>query len=90
VIAQAVKDATPEAERGGRGFRDDIRRRRLQCESLMWLCGTDPDLQYWSMLADYPLRNLHLRFRPMLRQFILHHPTVAESFSLPEWLRECA
>ena len=87
VLAQAVKDATPECDRGGVTFRDTISRRRRQCESLLWLCSTDADLRYWSELAEYPLPRLHAKFRPLLLHFVTQHPTIACSFSLPEWLR---
>ncbi len=86
VIAQAIKDATPDKDRGGnRHFIDTIRRRRLQCEALLWLCGNDPDLTYWAMLADYPIRNLHNQFKPLLRHFIEQHRDIADSFHLAEW-----
>ena len=85
VIAQAIRDATPEKDRGGRHFADTIKRRRVQCEALLWLCGNDPDLQYWAMLCDYPIRNLHNQFKPLLLHFLAQHRDIAESFHLAEW-----
>jgi hypothetical protein len=90
VIAQAIRDATPEKDRGGKPFMDNTKRRRLQCESLLWLCGNDPDLLYWAMLADYPIRHLHSQFRPLLLHFMEQHREIAESFHLPTWTRPCA
>lgn len=90
VISQAIRDATPEKDRGGKPFKDDTRRRRLQCEALLWLCGSDHDLCYWAMLADYPIHNLHQRFRPLLMAFIERHNAVASTFHLPSWTRPCA
>ena len=81
-----MRDATPECDRGGTPFLDSIRRRRLQCEALIWLCSNEPDLQYWAMLADYPLSALHHKFKPLLLHFGLSHTVVAHSFTLPAWM----
>jgi hypothetical protein len=85
VLAQAGRDAIPDHNRCGVVFTDSPRRRVLQCEALLWLCSTDPDLIYWAMLADYPIRRLHHTFKPLLHKFCLEHRDIALKFLLPDY-----
>jgi hypothetical protein len=85
VLAQAGRDAIPDHNRCGVPFTDSSRRRILQCEALLWLCSDDPDLLWWAMLADYPIRRLHHTFRPLLHKFCLEHRDIALKFLLPDY-----
>ena len=87
VLAQAGKDAKPELTRGGTSKLMGVPCRMRQCESLIWLCGTDPDLLFWCRLAEYRVSHLHHEFKPLLLHFIAEFPEIAAKFSLPEWTR---